>query len=29
MAATIERTQEAIARIKASGSDVTAIKRLG
>jgi cell wall-associated NlpC family hydrolase len=28
MAATIERTREAIARIKASGSDVTAIKRL-
>jgi cell wall-associated NlpC family hydrolase len=29
MATTIERTQEAIARIKASGSEVTAIKRLG
>ncbi|MGA2055029.1 MAG: NlpC/P60 family protein [Bradyrhizobium sp.] len=29
MATTIERTQEAIARIKASGSGVTAIKRLG
>jgi cell wall-associated NlpC family hydrolase len=28
MATTIERTQEAIARIKASGSDVAAIKRL-
>ena len=28
MATAIERTQEAIARIKASGSDVTAIKRL-
>jgi cell wall-associated NlpC family hydrolase len=28
MATTIERTQEAIARIKASGNDVTAIKRL-
>jgi len=29
MATTIERTQEAVARIKASGSEVTAIKRLG
>src|ERR1700735_596899 len=28
MATTIERTQEAIARIKASGSEITAIKRL-
>jgi cell wall-associated NlpC family hydrolase len=28
MATAIERTQEAIARIKASGSEVTAIKRL-
>jgi hypothetical protein len=28
MATAIERMQEAIARIKASGSDVTAIKRL-
>jgi cell wall-associated NlpC family hydrolase len=29
MATTIEPTQEAIARIKASGSEVTAIKRMG
>jgi cell wall-associated NlpC family hydrolase len=29
MATTVERTQDAIARIKASGSEVTAIKRLG
>jgi len=29
MATTIERTRDAIARIKASGSEVTAIKRLG
>jgi len=28
MATTIERTHEAIARIKASGSNITAIKRL-
>jgi cell wall-associated NlpC family hydrolase len=28
MATTIERTQEAIARITAAGSEVTAIKRL-
>jgi hypothetical protein len=29
MATTIENTREAIARIKAAGSEITAIKRLG
>jgi len=29
MATTIENTREAVARIKAAGSEITAIKRLG